>query len=103
MGLEEETENGLHQLSFGSKAYVSFKSEIDPVLPVKRKRPGTPEKKVVNVGNTVAVADFDRIGHAGKGGYQFVLDGNVSVKGESLEIFCLKMEVMVENEHNQSR
>ena len=99
----EETENGLHQLSFGSKAYVSFKSEIDPLLPVKRKRPDTPEKKVVNVGNTVAVADLIELVTLEKGGYLFVLDGNVSVKAESLEIFCLKMEVMVENENNQSK
>ena len=37
-----------------------------------------------------------------KGGYLFVLDGNVSIKGDSLEIFCSRMDVVVENDSNQS-
>ena len=37
-----------------------------------------------------------------KGGYRFILDGNVSINGDSLEIKCMKMEILVEQDQNKS-
>ena len=98
----QQVENGTHQMSFESNAYVHFQSEIEPVLPRKKDDGFSPGKKVVKVENTVAMADMIEMVTREEGGYLFVLDGNVSVKGELLEIHCLRMDIIVENESNKS-
>ena len=97
----QQVENGTHQMSFESNAYVHFQSEIEPVLPRKKDDGFSPGKKVVKVENTVAMADMIEMVTREEGGYLFVLDGNVSVKGELLEIHCLRMNIIVENESNK--
>ena len=99
---KQQANEGTHQMELRSNTYVYFQSEIEPILPSKKEVAGKVETKMVKVANTTAMAQVIELITRDKGGYLFVLDGNVSIKGDSLEIFCSRMDVVVENDSNQS-
>jgi lipopolysaccharide export system protein LptA len=99
---QEVSEKGSHQLTFASDAYVYFKSEIEPVLAKPAVEKDSSPKKKTKIEKTVANADVMEFFAIKKGGYRFILDGNVSINGESLEIKCMKMEILVEQDQNKS-
>ena len=99
---QEISEKGSHQLTFASDAYVYFKSEIEPVIAKPAVEKNSPAKKKNKIEKTVANADVMEFFAIKQGGYRFILDGNVSINGDSLEIKCMKMEILVEQDQNRS-
>ena len=98
----EISEKGSHHLTFASDAYVFFESEIEPVLAKPAVEIDSTAKKKNKIEKTVANADVIELFALKKGGYRFILDGNVSINSDSLEIKCMKMEILVEQDQNKS-
>lgn len=98
----EETSEGFHEITFNSDAYVHFKSDLDPILSTDEKKPQKTKKKNSALEKTNATAEIIEFLSLEEGGYRFLLDGNVSVQGETLEIKCLRMEILVEQDTNKS-
>lgn len=98
----EETSEGFHEITFDSDAFVHFKSDLDPILSTDEKKSQKAEKKNPALEETNATAEIIEFLSLEEGGYRFLLDGNVSVQGETLEIKCVRMEILVEHDTNKS-
>ncbi len=101
---QEFPAKGMHHLTFTSDAYVHFQADIDPLLanPVRVEEKTKTSKRKKEVASTQVTADEMEFFTMKKGGYLFTFDGNVSIKSEVLKIECLEMEVLVEQDRNQS-
>ena len=99
---QELPAEGKHHLTFASDAYVHFQTGLNPVLA----KPDRVEKKTSTmkkeIESTQVTADEMEFFAMKKGGYRFILDGNVSIQSESLKIECMEMEILMEQDRNQS-
>ena len=84
---KQQAKEGIHQMELRSNTYVYFQSEIEPILPSKKEVVGKVEKKMVKVAKTTAMAEVIELITRDEGGYLFVLDGNVSVRGIHWKFF----------------
>ena len=110
---QQKTRDGLHRMTFQDEAIVKF--SFDPTSADAYISP-TYHESTVNETNSaeqnsfpseskqesLAESDFIEFIALKEGGYRFSLDGNVSIKGEDIEISCSRMQIFLTSDQNES-